>query len=601
MEQGAGDLAPSALPSVEGSDGERVEATVVLNRLVAATLKRRAAGGSSGRTADESAGGSPARSRSGPGPRSAKGKKRRLRAKRALEAASSAASSDVSLAGPMASDSLTPTLEAGGGVAREMDEGLTAPGVDATSGFVVPRSRRSKSRARGSEQAKPMSLPAALDVIGTMPRPRAAGDGGTPLVCQGITVSVPALASGGAPMTAVLTPSEVMARAEGLAAEARHFMADPANKVNRGAAVHLDGAMSGLVSLLGAAVGRLEGLVGECAAVRLAHVAVVRDIGRQVTGALRGLAKRPAPVPVVPRPAVGTVGAAPTYAQMAAPSVGAPSAAGLLPPAIARPLPKRRKPRVPQHVVLVKPAEGQMDAAAVKERLMTLVNPAASAVCVRGVRAVQGGVLVETRTGEDLEFFRSSQELREGGLSVSEPEGPRQMFIVFAVPEGMTEEAVMASLRSQKMPQVDEGSFSGCVRLARKLASRNGGASGSHWILEVTPEVAAKLGRSGRVFLGWHSCPFREYVEVGRCYRCLGFGHTARFCARRAQTCGWCSGDGHSAADCPNKEEAPCCTNCKGAGLAASHGAFDGVCPLYRAELAQEQLRARVPDTTANG
>lgn len=252
-----------------------------------------------------------------------------------------------------------------------------------------------------------------------------------------------------------------------------------------------------------------------------------------------------------------------------------------------------RARRVPQHAVLVRAAEGGVEPAEVKARLKALVDPGRASICVTAVRTVPGGVLVETRTEGELDFFRASEAIRGGGLTVSAPEAPRRSVGVFAVPAEETEGTVMTALRLQGVPHMGEEEFRAAVRVARKFNGKRAGSQGTHWVLEATPEVARALVAGGRVLLGWHSCVVKDYVEADRCFRCLGFGHPPRACRMSVMTCGWCAGDGHSAAECPSRDRPPCCVNCRGAGLSAAHRAMDGACPLYRAALEHERAAAR--------
>lgn len=230
-----------------------------------------------------------------------------------------------------------------------------------------------------------------------------------------------------------------------------------------------------------------------------------------------------------------------------------------------------------------------MGPAEVRDRLKTLVNPGENSVCVTGVRVVAGGVLVETRTKEELEFFRSSEAIREGGLTVAVPEAPRVKVAVVAVPAEETEAAVLTALRVQSLPGMSEDEFRAAVRLARRIGARGTSLRGSVWVLEATPRVATAMVRNGRVLLGWNSCIVRDFVEADRCFRCLGFGHSAASCRKRTVTCGWCAGDGHMAAGCPARAVAPCCASCREFGLRAAHAALDSSCPVYQEALAQER------------
>lgn len=417
---------------------------------------------------------------------------------------------------------------------------------------------------------------------------------------------VPATAFGGKGPPRRVGLSDLVARAELLAGEVRAGMMEPTNKVSKGVSSYIEERLAGIMSLLVAATGRVENLTGECAGLRSAHDMVTQQAGRRGGGAES--APRSVAPPGTGRPtsfaaaaAVGS-GSVSAGAASSVPSGLRVTSADAAPPRG----PHRRARRLPQRAVLVRSTEGSLGPAEVRERLKTLVDPGRASVCVKSVRAVHGGVLVETRTEKELDFFRDSEAIREGGLTVSAPEPPRRRVGIFAVPAEITEEVVMAALRRQGAPDMEEGEFRAAVRLARIINAKRAGARVTHWVLEATPTVANQLIVGRRVFLGWHSCLVRDYVEADRCLRCLRFGHRSWSCQKPAMTCGWCAGDGHAAAECPARGQSPCCVNCRGAGLRDGHRAMDGSCPLYRAELEQERAaavaeRAGAPVATPEG
>lgn len=230
-----------------------------------------------------------------------------------------------------------------------------------------------------------------------------------------------------------------MARVEQLAGEVRSSTLKPDNKVVKAVAAYIEERLSGMMSLLVALSGRVEHLEGECAGLRAAHENVVREVaGRSVgSGVIRpGVTPCPAAPPASGRPGtfIEAAGAAPLEG-----AVPSPVAAR----AVRTPAPSRRRaPRTPQHAVVVRAAEGSSTPVEVKARLKALVGPGEASVCVARVRSVPAGVLVETRSEADLEFFRASEAIRQAGLTVSVPGGPRLKIGVFAVPSEETKKRV---------------------------------------------------------------------------------------------------------------------------------------------------------------
>lgn len=69
-----------------------------------------------------------------------------------------------------------------------------------------------------------------------------------------------------------------------------------------------------------------------------------------------------------------------------------------------------------------------------------------------------------------------------------------------------------------------------------------------------------KIMSSQRVKLGWKNCIVYEYINVGRCYKCQAYGHSAADCKSETDICGKCS-DQHKTQECTS--QTMLCINCK--------------------------------------
>jgi hypothetical protein len=58
--------------------------------------------------------------------------------------------------------------------------------------------------------------------------------------------------------------------------------------------------------------------------------------------------------------------------------------------------------------------------------------------------------------------------------------------------------------------------------------------------------------------------------KPSQCYKCLKFGHIAKYCKADSQICSRCSGSNHQYDTCPNSNQNPICCNCKGQHIATS-------------------------------
>jgi hypothetical protein len=79
-----------------------------------------------------------------------------------------------------------------------------------------------------------------------------------------------------------------------------------------------------------------------------------------------------------------------------------------------------------------------------------------------------------------------------------------------------------------------------------------------HVVIEVSPCIRRELLTIHKLKLQWSMCEVVDFVSVTRCHKCLGFGHTARFCQNQVK-CSICAD--HHRNDCENKHELRC-SNC---------------------------------------
>lgn len=103
--------------------------------------------------------------------------------------------------------------------------------------------------------------------------------------------------------------------------------------------------------------------------------------------------------------------------------------------------------------------------------------------------------------------------------------------------------------------------------------------------IRVPADVAKKLVEAGKVKVGWTVCTLRATERLERCFKCMEFGHQAKFCKGedRSKCCRKCGELGHIAKDCT---KAPKCMLCTENGDHATGGTR---CPVFKKALAAKQ------------
>ena len=109
-----------------------------------------------------------------------------------------------------------------------------------------------------------------------------------------------------------------------------------------------------------------------------------------------------------------------------------------------------------------------------------------------------------------------------------------------------------------------------------------------HVVTEVSPNLRRELVALREIKLYWNLSTVEDFIVVTRCLKCLGFGHTTRFCQNQ-QKCSNCAEDHHWSV-CSN-QHFTCCVNCLKANsyirddskqLHSNHCVFSKECPRMR-------------------
>lgn len=79
-------------------------------------------------------------------------------------------------------------------------------------------------------------------------------------------------------------------------------------------------------------------------------------------------------------------------------------------------------------------------------------------------------------------------------------------------------------------------------------------------VLEIDQKTYTQIKLKNTINIHWQTCKYVEHINVIQCYRCWKFGHMAKLCNNKNNTCPKCTGD-HKEIDC--KAQTLQCVNCK--------------------------------------
>lgn len=214
----------------------------------------------------------------------------------------------------------------------------------------------------------------------------------------------------------------------------------------------------------------------------------------------------------------------------------------------------------------------------------------------KAIDAKEGWIKVEkVRKAKDRKVimgFETTEErdkvkerLRKNGasLTVEEVKNKDPMLILKSVLLVNTDEDVLKAFRNQNQ-DVFHGLSGGMAKVEIKYRRRTRNPHTGHIVLSVSPDIWKRVTAKGYVHIDLQRIRAEDQTPLMQCTRCLGFGHSKKYCEQSVDMCSHCGGP-HLRSECADfiTGVPPKCQNCTKAKLGdADHNAFSFECPTRR-------------------
>ena len=142
---------------------------------------------------------------------------------------------------------------------------------------------------------------------------------------------------------------------------------------------------------------------------------------------------------------------------------------------------------------------------------------------------------------------------------------------------------IIKSIKTQN-PHIVSGLQENDLDIRVKYRRRARNTLERHVVLEVSPALWANMTQVGYVHIDLQRRPVYDQSPLVQCMRCLGYGHTQRFCVEKDDSCCHCVNN-HARGKCESiaKGSKSQCVNCRKAGIKdIAHSAFSNECPIRK-------------------
>jgi len=237
----------------------------------------------------------------------------------------------------------------------------------------------------------------------------------------------------------------------------------------------------------------------------------------------------------------------------------------------------------PQTVgIIVRAADPNTTSHEAKRLIKEAVDPKALKLGVNRVKQLaNNAVLVECKSKDDSEILE--KELTKlSTVTVERPKRKLPTLLLKYVPNDVDDEEIKGTI-------IHQNNLSHVVDpiLNVKFTKRSFNEA-RHVVVEVSPNLRRELLILAKIKIRWSMCRVEDFVAVTRCFKCLGFGHTSKYCQSQ-QKCSYCAKDHHwkecgqqLQTRCSNCLRANCYIQEEGKKTNVNHSVFSKDCPKLK-------------------
>lgn len=200
----------------------------------------------------------------------------------------------------------------------------------------------------------------------------------------------------------------------------------------------------------------------------------------------------------------------------------------------------------------------------IKSAIIKNVRPQDLKVGVKKFRNIKDAqVVVECDTAKQATILRQAIEESDETLKTSDAQKKRPSMILANIDADAPNNEVIESIINQNIAVakfMEDKTPSEFITF--RFAKKSKDPKFKHIIISVDPSLRPILKHARKLNVGFQQVSCEDYSPVIRCYKCLRYGHTTKYCTN-AQVCFHC-GEDHQKSDCPAKtaNTPAVCSNC---------------------------------------